>query len=74
MLSSNFVENTLTNIDAGFPANKPSFIRDYDYDDDSDLESVSENDFEDDKPCNIVESTEGPQVVIPQAELSNYWD
>lgn len=55
MLSSSFVENKLIDIDAGFPADKPSFVRDYDYDCDSDLESISEDDFEEEKSCDVVE-------------------
>lgn len=50
VLGSSFAENKVTSIDDGFPENKPSFTRDYDYDCDSDLESIAEDSFDSENP------------------------
>lgn len=44
---SSFTENRLSDIDGGFPPDKPSIIRDYDYDCDSDLESIADEEIAD---------------------------
>ena len=53
-------------LNAGFPKDKPSYTRDYDYDCDSDLESISEEDFESDSlPRDQTDESKGtPRVFI----------
>ena len=64
--SSSFIEHQVMDLNAGFPKDKPSYTRDYDYDCDSDLESISEEDFESDSLTRdqTDESQGTPQVFI----------
>ena len=66
VLSSSFIEHQVMDLNAGFPKDKPSYTRDYDYDCDSDLESISEEDFESDSLTRdqTDESQGTPQVFI----------
>ncbi|KAK7683502.1 hypothetical protein QCA50_013336 [Cerrena zonata] len=67
LFSSSFEENRLADIDKGFPANKSSTTEDYDYECDSDLDSVAEEDAGDELHKNVIHHTSNASESISKS-------